>query len=1007
MHEGKSSLEGLPREAFAATGCQKVRKLPNTVKIPTSLTEKLKPFGPRFIKVVWPVPGDPKSGKAACEHAWQEHLYSVDDPELQAWLKAGGNYGIAFGEGIAGVDLDNKDIRQKFEEKVNTFTVKSGRISGDGRHAYIRTDASENATILHDDGKNLGSIQVYHKYVVGPGCIHNSGGRYEIIKDVPLAWVSKKTLEEIFGGKLKWAGESRRENEEESREEKDLIDFEIPIAEVIPNFKDLRKISNDEYQGEHPIHGSTTGQNFCVSISKNCWHCFRCNSGGGPLSWLAVKYGLISCDQAQKGALRGDLFLKTLELARKEGYDVALPENEETDLSGSHRTGDKKYDRVKLTQITSLHCKKPLEVHVLISGVSASYQVPLWARVKSSGCAHDGNCSLLKGISSQFLVDDQVKFIERGEASQRMESAKILVGRKCPEKLQCLERNCCSFAVSLRMGTLTECFAMDAVDELRLDEKSMAPRIVKIYVAKEPPQSGSVVVCQGTVGALPRTSQLVFIAENLTEAQKDIDTFDLEKAKPFLSPTTMEEQVRLLQNATGAVGREDLLQAILLAYCSPLYVTWKNVTVPGWLITEIYGDTRTFKSEGAKRVRRLLSLGLYVSMETGGRTGILYTINQTKTGYIILWGELIYADRGVLIIDGANRLKGEEWIEFREARSDGLVKVRRAAKGDAWCRVRQIFIRNPESGEALKNFPFRLQAIKYQPPDIARYDLFIPVWEEHVEKIIERPPLAVDKLDETSSRLRTVVLWCQSRKPEQVEFTDEAVRAIEAQAKKFYKKYACSDFPIVSSDFDKKVAKLSASWAGATVNTDETYERIIVAKEIVEKACEWYDHVLTLNQLDEFAKIQKRMTDVSDDELKVILEDIKKEHYAVEILDTLLKEGIVRRDVLAAGLGVSEKTISESMTILKKHRLVRSKPSGYQLTPRGIIVAKKVVSVAEVAGLERPPSTSSTKNTPTYLSKRGNHNNQSNLSEENHVNLTDWSKVFPEEKDDEGKAVDE
>jgi len=210
----------------------------------------------------------------------------------------------------------------------------------------------------------------------------------------------------------------------------------------------------------------------------------------------------------------------------------------------------------------------------------------------------------------------------------------------------------------------------------------------------------------------------------------------------------MDEQVRLLQTATGAVGREDLLQAILLTYCSPLYILWKNVTVPGWLITEIYGDTRTFKSEGAKRVRRLLSVGLYVSMETGSRTGILYTISQTKTGYIILWGELIYADRGVLIIDGANRLKGEEWIEFREARSDGLVKVRRAAKGEAWCRVRQIFIRNPESGEALKNFAFRLQAIKYQPPDIARYDLFIPVWEEHVKEIIERPPLAVDKLEE-------------------------------------------------------------------------------------------------------------------------------------------------------------------------------------------------------------------------------------------------------------------
>lgn len=245
------------------------------------------------------------------------------------------------------------------------------------------------------------------------------------------------------------------------------------------------------------------------------------------------------------------------------------------------------------------------------------------------------------------------------------------------------------------------------------------------------------------------------------------------------------------------------------------------------------------------------------------------------------------------------------------------------------------------------------------------------------------PPLAVDRLDEIASRLRTIVLLCQSRKPEHVVFSEEAVKEIETQAKRFYEKYACSDFPIVSSDFDKKIAKLSASWAGATVSTNETYEKVIVTKEIVEEACRWYDHVLTLNQLDEFAKIHRKMTDVSDEELSIILEDIKGDSYITDILDTLLKEGVVRRDVLAAGLGIHEKTVTEKMTILKKHRLVRSKPSGYQLTPRGIIVAKKVVVVAGVAGPEGPPSTNSTKNTPTYPSKRGNSDNQSNLSKEN------------------------
>lgn len=301
----------------------------NKVEIPQSLIDKLVPFGPRYLKVAAPILGDDKSGKKAVEHAWPEHLYNADDPELQAWLEAGNNYGVAFGEGVIGVDLDDAELRRKFKEKVNTLEVKSGRADGSGLHAYCRSDATENGSISDEHNKNLGNIQVHHKYVVGPNSNHFSGRTYKIVNDAPLAWVPKKLLEEIFGEQLKWAGESQKENEDEAGAEKELIDFEIPIKEIIPNFEELHQIGNDEFQGEHPVHGSTTAQNFCVSISKNCWHCFRCNSGGGPLMWLAVQHGLIRCDQAQKGVLRGDLFLKALELARKEGYDIEPSIDEE------------------------------------------------------------------------------------------------------------------------------------------------------------------------------------------------------------------------------------------------------------------------------------------------------------------------------------------------------------------------------------------------------------------------------------------------------------------------------------------------------------------------------------------------------------------------------------------------------------------------------------------------------------------------------------------------------
>lgn len=54
-------------------------------------------------------------------------------------------------------------------------------------------------------------------------------------------------------------------------------------------------------------------------------NCYRCNSGGGPLEWLAVEHDIIRCDEAHKGVLRGDKFREVLEVARRIGYEIEMP----------------------------------------------------------------------------------------------------------------------------------------------------------------------------------------------------------------------------------------------------------------------------------------------------------------------------------------------------------------------------------------------------------------------------------------------------------------------------------------------------------------------------------------------------------------------------------------------------------------------------------------------------------------------------------------------------------
>jgi P4 family phage/plasmid primase-like protien len=309
----------------SALRIKRLAAIGSPIKIPEVVIKRLKPFGPHFLKVSKSIPGNNKSGKRAVEHAWQERPYEDDSKELQHWVKEGNNYGVMAGQGITIIDLDRKDLAEKFEAEIDTFTVQTGRVNGEGRHYYLRSDATENG-LLVEEGENVGNIQVINKFVVGPGCHHNSGGVYRIIKDVPLAWISKQQLKQIFGDSLKWTGEVRERHKEEAEDEKKRTNLEIPMALLV----DLSEMDcrGDEYQGGHPLHGSTTGQNFCVNIKENVWHCFRCNSGGGGLMWIAVKHGVLECHEAQKGALRGLKFIEAVKFAQEEGFQIKVPDEE-------------------------------------------------------------------------------------------------------------------------------------------------------------------------------------------------------------------------------------------------------------------------------------------------------------------------------------------------------------------------------------------------------------------------------------------------------------------------------------------------------------------------------------------------------------------------------------------------------------------------------------------------------------------------------------------------------
>jgi hypothetical protein len=270
--------------------------------------------------------------------------YSYDDPEFKRWVGQGKNYGVTAAGGL--IKLESDDVTRWGELGVlaclpESFTVQSSTETH--QHFYfIGPKVADSPLYDPESGEDIGHIRGTGDgggrggMVVGPGSLHPSGVRYKVIKKLPIAIISLETIERVKSilskppCKKKHSGavakDSNKKNKKPTRRNRDpkkYIDIGdyIKISDVVLPV-DIVSDDGSEIQGSHPIHGSTTGKNFSINPIKGTWHCFRCESGGGPLEWIAVKSELINCAEAGPGCLRGDLFTKVLDIARDLGYEI-------------------------------------------------------------------------------------------------------------------------------------------------------------------------------------------------------------------------------------------------------------------------------------------------------------------------------------------------------------------------------------------------------------------------------------------------------------------------------------------------------------------------------------------------------------------------------------------------------------------------------------------------------------------------------------------------------------
>ncbi len=135
--------------------------------------------------------------KVPFEKDWQNKGYEYRDLKLTNHIEQGGNYGVIGGYGnLRILDIDDPKLAVELKKLLPTFTVQTG---GGGMHFYFLSDYETNHVLIND----LGELRAKNYQVVGAGCIHPNGKKYQIINDSEIITIPKETIAELIGPYLR------------------------------------------------------------------------------------------------------------------------------------------------------------------------------------------------------------------------------------------------------------------------------------------------------------------------------------------------------------------------------------------------------------------------------------------------------------------------------------------------------------------------------------------------------------------------------------------------------------------------------------------------------------------------------------------------------------------------------------------------------------------------------------------------------------------------------------
>lgn len=252
---------------------------------------------------------------------------STDETTIKHWWTKtpNANVGLLVGpeSGLLVLDVDNKrgrDGNKSLRELRNktgfeTINTRVETTPSSGFHLYyVYPDELRDKPLKAELAEGL---ELKHNgYIVAAPSVLKDGGTYEdtnhAVADFPQNWIELCIKEE--SSQQQWDSIQRRSLNSSS--ESTCQKYGITMADVLKLPPDARA-TGEGYLIIHPIHGATGHGNLFVNTKRNLFCCYHHQTGGDPITWIAIREGFIDCSQA--GKLDPETFRRCLEVLYSEG----------------------------------------------------------------------------------------------------------------------------------------------------------------------------------------------------------------------------------------------------------------------------------------------------------------------------------------------------------------------------------------------------------------------------------------------------------------------------------------------------------------------------------------------------------------------------------------------------------------------------------------------------------------------------------------------------------------